>query len=53
MASSSNSGVEPKVPTALLANRRDGWHAFTRFVVINCVAIAAILLLMLIFLRIL
>jgi len=53
MASPSNSGVEPKVPPALLTNRREGWHAFTRFVVINCVTVAVVLLLMLIFLRIL
>ena len=43
----------PKVPADLIAERRAGWHAFTRFTFLNCVAIAGILLLMLVFLRIL
>ena len=51
MANSPNS--EPKVPAALVAEHRNEWHNFTRAIVISCVSVAALLLLMLIFLRIL
>ena len=51
MSSHSNSGVEPKVPAEMLADRKKGWVWFTQFTVWNCVAIAALLLLMLAFLR--
>jgi len=53
MASHSNSTAEPQVPVSMLKERRQGWHAFTRFIVMNCLAVATILLLMLVFLRIL
>jgi hypothetical protein len=49
----SHSTVPQPVPAALIAERTAGWHAFTRFIVANCVTIAGILILMLIFLRIL
>ncbi len=41
------------VPKDLIAERMAGWHAFTRFTAANCVAVAVLLLLMLVFLRIL
>lgn len=43
----------PKVPAELLENRRAGWNGFVKFIIWNCVALAATLLLMLIFLRVL
>ncbi len=52
MASHMNT-AEPQVPVDMLRDRRQGWHDFTRFVVLNCLAVAAILVLMLVFLRIL
>lgn len=48
-----NSHTTPDVPADLIASRQAGWKAFTRFTVVNCVAIAGILVLMLVFLRIL
>jgi hypothetical protein len=39
-----------QLPADYLNEHRAGWHAFTRFVVANCVAVAALLVLMLIFL---
>lgn len=53
MSHNSHSATPSAVPASLIAERRAGWHAFTRFIVANCVAIAALLLLMLVFLRIL
>jgi len=55
MARSSNSTApsEVRVPPALVAERRAGWHAFTRAIVWNSVAVAATLLLMLLVFRIL
>ena len=47
MTSNSQSAPAPKVPAALLNERRDGWHAFTRFLAINIVALVVFLLLML------
>ena len=41
------------VPKELISERMAGWHAFTRFTFVNCVAIAILLVLMLVFLRIL
>ena len=35
--------TEPDVPPALLATRKADWHIFTRSVVANCVATAAVL----------
>jgi len=45
--------LPPEVPAELVAEKRAGWMWFTHFTVANCVAVAAILVLMLIFLRIL
>ncbi len=45
-----NTGA-PEVPEDLIADRVRGWHAFTRFTVANCVGIALLLILMLVFLR--
>ncbi len=50
---SSPSSVPQQVPASLIAERTAGWHAFTRFIVANCVSVAVILMLMLVFLRIL
>ena len=41
------------VPSDLVAERRLGWHDFTRATVITCVAVAGVMVLMLLFLRIL
>jgi hypothetical protein len=41
------------VPKELLARHQEGWSAFTRATTLSCVAIAGILILMLVFLRIL
>lgn len=49
----SHSTLPPEVPAELLADRQANWNGFTRFTVANCVAIAVLLVLMLIFLRIL
>jgi len=50
----SSHSTEPQaVPADLVAERAAGWHAFTRFTKVNCIAIAALLVLMLVFLRIL
>ncbi|MDX2027445.1 MAG: aa3-type cytochrome c oxidase subunit IV [Alphaproteobacteria bacterium] len=43
----------PKVPAAMLAEHREGWRAFTRLIVWNCVATAALLLLMLLAFKVL
>jgi len=50
---SSPSPSPQAVPTALVAERKEGWSAFTRATFIGCVAVAVILVLMLVFLRIL
>ncbi len=47
-----NSSAEMQVPTALVKERLAGWNAFTKFIVINCVAIAGFLLLMLLFFKV-
>ncbi len=49
----SRSSSEARVPAALVNQRRADWHIFIKAVGFNCVAIAVLLLLMLIFLRIL
>lgn len=49
----SQSSIPQVVPGTLVAERMQGWHSFTRFVVANCVTIAIILVMMLVFLRIL
>ena len=48
----SNSGT-PKVPAAILNDRRRGWEGFKKFIFINCVAVAVFLLLMLLFFKVL
>jgi hypothetical protein len=48
----SNSAA-PKVPASILNERRRGWRGFTQFIVINCVALAVFLLLMLLFFKVL
>jgi hypothetical protein len=47
MANSSHPEAASEPPAALTAERRAGWHAFTRAIVLNCVAVAGVLLLML------
>ena len=44
---------EPQVPAALLRRRRNDWHYFTRAIIYNCVAIAALLVFLLLVFRIL
>ncbi|HEU0117767.1 MAG TPA: preprotein translocase subunit SecE [Alphaproteobacteria bacterium] len=48
-----HSSTPPQVPADYVAERVAGWHAFTRFTFIQCVAVAGLLVLMLVFLRIL
>lgn len=49
----SNSQQTQPVPASLVAERKASWHAFTRFTALNCIALAVLLLLMLLFLRVL
>jgi hypothetical protein len=44
---------EPRVPTSLVNRRKADWHVFTRGMVWNCVAVAAVLLFLLLVFRIL
>jgi hypothetical protein len=47
------SSSEPKVPSALVNRSRNDWHMFTKAIVINCVAVAGLLLVMLLVFKIL
>jgi len=50
---SSPSPSQQAVPSALVTERKEGWSAFTRATFISCVAVAVLLVLMLVFLRLL
>ena len=52
-APNSRAGSEPQVSAAMLKRHRADWHLFTRAIVYNCVGLAVVLLLMLLFLRVL
>jgi hypothetical protein len=53
MSQHSHAETPPKVPSALVNRSREGWHAFTKAIVWNCIAIAALLLFMLLVFKIL
>jgi len=53
MSNESHSAAGSPVPAEFIAERKAGWHMFTRFTVVNCVAVIVLLFLMLVFLRIL
>ncbi len=42
---------QQSLPADFIRDRRIGWHAFTRFTTLNCVGVAVLLVLMLVFLR--
>jgi hypothetical protein len=44
--------TEPAVPPELLATRKADWHIFTRSIVANCVATAAVLVFLLLVFKI-
>ena len=53
MSRSNSHSADPHVPEEVVARHRADWHAFTGWTVKTCVAVAIVLLLMLVFLRIL
>lgn len=52
MSESSHASHPPEVPADLLNARRANWHAFAKGMAINGIAIAALLVLMLLALKI-
>jgi hypothetical protein len=42
-----SSSAAVQVPSQMLAQHREGWHTFTRFIVVNCLAVAALLVFLL------
>jgi hypothetical protein len=44
---------EPRMPAEIVKQHRADWRAFTHAIALNCAVVAAVLLLMLLFLRIL
>jgi hypothetical protein len=53
MARSPHSDAASEPPAALINERRAGWHAFTRAIMLNCVAVAALLFFLLLVFKIL
>ena len=48
-----SSPAEPREPGSLVTRSRNDWNMFTKAIVINCVAVAALLLFMLLVFKIL
>ncbi len=52
MSHSSHNAGAPEVSADMIAERKAGWHGFMRFIVINCLVTAGILVFLLLVFRV-